>query len=149
MSSEDTKVYDLKEVTCNFLGIPLDSLGGWGDGGGIEIEFEGNSFEDKKGADGSVVRSKTYEDRSTVKLTLLQTAAANAVLSGILNLDRKATNGAGIGPLLIRDRQGLTVIAGTKCWIMGRPKTVKFGGVAENLEWMIRISDTEDFIGGN
>lgn len=147
--AEETKVYDLGEVTCNFLGIPLDSLGGWGDGGGIEIEFEGDSFEDKKGADGSVVRSKTYEQRATVKLTLLQTAGANAVLSGVLNLDRKASNGAGVGPLLIRDRQGLTVIAGTKCWVKGSPKTVKFGQSAENLEWMIRISDAEDFIGGN
>lgn len=147
--AEDTKVYDLGEVTCNFLGIPIDQMGGWGDGGGIEIEYDGDSFSDKMGADGTVVRSKTYDNRSTVKLTLLQTAGANAVLSGMLNLDRKASNGAGVGPCMIRDRQGLTVIAGTKCWIKGRPKTVKFGAAAENLEWLIRISDTEDFIGGN
>jgi hypothetical protein len=149
MSKEDVKVYDLTEVTVNFLGVPLDELGGWGDGGGCEIEFEGDSFEDKRGADGTVVRSKTYEDRATVKLILMQTAAANAVLSGILAVDRKASNGAGVGPILIRDRQGLTVVTGSKAWIKGRPKTVNFKGSAENLEWLIRVADTEDFIGGN
>lgn len=147
--AEVTKVYDLGDVTVNFLGIPIDQMGGWGDGGGVEIEYDSDSFEDKKGADGSVVRSKTYDDRATVKLILLQTAGANAVLSGMLNLDKKASNGAGVGPCMIRDRQGLTVITGTKCWIKGRPKTVSFKGSAENLEWLIRISDSEDFIGGN
>lgn len=148
--AEDPKVYDLGEVTCNFLGVPLDALGGWGEGdGGITIEFEGDSFEDKRGADGSVVRSKTYEDRSTVTLNLLQTAGANGVLSGILKLDRIATNGAGVGPILIRDRQGATVVTGAKAWIMGRPKTVKFGQSQNNQEWKIRIANTDDFIGGN
>lgn len=147
--AEETKVYDLPEVTCNFLGIPLDALGGWGDGGGIEIEYEGDSFTTKMGADGSCVRSKTGDNRAKVKLTLLQTAGANGLLSAVLNLDRKATNGAGVGPMLIRDRQGLTVIQGTKCWIIGRPKTVKFGQSAENLEWLIQITDSEDFFGGN
>ncbi len=147
--AEDTKIYDLAEVTCNFLAIPLDQIGGWGDGGGIEVESEGDSFEDKKGADGSVVRTKTYEGRSTVKLIVLQTSAINGVLSGILTLDELSSNGAGVGPLLIRDRQGQTVISGTKCWIMGKPKTVPFKGTAENHEWRIRVSDTRAFVGGN
>ncbi len=147
--SEEAKVYDLAEVTCNFAGIPLDQLGGWGDGGGIEVTFDGPQFEDRKGADGSVVRSKTYEQRATVKLILLQTAGANAVLSAMLNADLKGTNGAGIGPILVRDRQGLTVIAGPKAWIKARPATVPFKGTAENLEWEIRVANAEAVIGGN
>jgi hypothetical protein len=147
--AEETKVYDLGEVTCNFLGIPLDQIGGWGDGGGIEVEYEGDSFDWKKGADGSVVRSKTYENRATAKLVVLQTSAVNKVLSALLNADNAASNGAGVGPVLIRDRQGLTVISGSKAWIKGRPKTVPFKGTAENHEWLIAISDVTDFIGGN
>lgn len=150
MSAEDTKVYDLTEVTVNFLAIPLDELGAWGEGeGGVTIEYDGDSFTDVMGADGTVVRSKTYDNRATATLSVLQTAAQNAVLSGILNLDKRAINGAGVGPCLIRDRQGLTVIAGSKCWIMGLPKTVRFGPKAGNLEWKIRFSDAVSFIGGN
>jgi hypothetical protein len=147
---EKTKVYDLGEVTCNFLAIPLDSLGGWGEGsGGIECEKQDPSFTIKRGADGSVVRSKTYSGVWMVKLVVLQTAAINAVLSAILALDEKATNGAGVGPLLVRDRQGLTVIAGPECWIEGHPKTVKFNAEQNNNEWVIVIANGTAFVGGN
>jgi hypothetical protein len=148
--AEKTKVYDLGEVTCNFLGIPLDAMGGWGEGsGGIECEKADPSFTIKRGADGSVVRSKTYSNVWMVKLVILQTAAINAVLSAILIEDEKATNGAGVGPLLVRDRQGLSVIAGSSCWIEGHPKTIKFGAEQSNNEWTIVVANGTAFVGGN
>lgn len=149
MGAEPVKIYDVAGVSVNFLGIPLDAMGGLGDNGGYSVEFEGDAFTDKKGADGSVVRSATHDDRCTVTLILLQTASANLVLSGILNLDRKAPNGAGVGPFLLRDRNGLTIIQASNAWIMGRPKTIPFKGEADNVEWKIRCGDTDELIGGN
>ena len=150
MGQEPTKVYDLRSVTCNLGGIPLDEMGGWGEGeSAIKIEKEGQSFITKKGADGSVVRSKTYDRVYKVTLILLQTAAANGVLSGLLALDETADNGAGIVPILIRDRQGLNVFGGSEAWIMGHPKTVEFGSTVKNLEWEIQVGDGDLFLGEN
>jgi hypothetical protein len=150
VGQEATKVYDLRSVTCNLGGIPLDDMGGWGEGeAAIKIEKEAQQFITKKGADGSVVRSKTYDRVYKITLTLLQTAGANGVLSGLLTLDESAENGAGIVPILIRDRQGLNVFGGAEAWIMGWPKTVEFGASVKNVEWEIQVGDGEMFLGGN
>lgn len=150
MGQEATKVYDLRSVTCNVGGIPLDEFGGWGEGeSAIKIDKETASFITKVGADGTVVRSKTYNRVYKITLILLQTAAANGVLSGLLALDETAENGAGIVPILIRDRQGLNVFKGAEAWIMGQPKTVEFGATVKNVEWEIQVGDGTLFLGGN
>lgn len=144
--TEAMKVYDLGEVTANFLGIAIES--GFGEGNVITIEKQKDDFVIKEGADGSIVRSKTYSKLYMVKFILLQTAAANALLSAIRQLDIIATNGAGIGPILIRDRQGLDVFAGTEAFIMGPPKTVTYGQTAADREWTLAVGDGEQFVGG-
>lgn len=144
--SEPLKVWDLGELTCNFLGIPIES--GFGEGNAVTIEKQKDDFVIKEGADGSIVRSKTYSKLYMVKIVVLQTAAANALLSAIRQLDIIASNGAGIGPILIRDRQGLDVFTGTEAFIMGPPKTVTYAQLAGDREWVIAVGDGEQFVGG-
>jgi len=150
MSAETTKVYDVVEVTCNLGGIPLDQLGGWGEGDEtMSVERDSEAFTDKVGADGSVTRSPTHDNRATVTLNLMQTAGANAVLSTLVTGDMNAPNGAGVVPFMLRDRQGLSLVTATKAWLLGPPKKLTFGPQAGNNQWKIRLADSTIFAGGN
>jgi hypothetical protein len=146
MGREAIKVWDLGELTFNFLGIPIES--GFGEGNVVTIEKQKDDFVIKEGADGTVVRSKTYSQLYMVKVIVLQTAAANALLSAIRQLDIISNNGAGIGPILIRDRQGLDVFSGTEAFIIGPPKTVTYAQMAGEREWTIAVGDGKQFVGG-
>lgn len=144
--TEPLKTYDLGEITFVFLGIPIEA--GFGEGNVITIEKQDPDFTWKRGALGEVVRSKTYSRVYLVKVILLPTAAANAVLSGINALDTTASNGAGVGPILIRNRQGLDIFAGTEAWLEGPPKTVTLAQTPADREWTIVVADGVQFVGG-
>ncbi len=138
--------FDLDQVAPVILGIPFD--GGYGEGECITIEYDDEDFSVKKGADGNVVRSKTYNSLATITLVLMQTAEENALLSAIRLIDIKGKNGAGIGPSLIKDLGGASVYAAPKSWIVGPPKAA-FGREATHREWKIMCQGIESFEGGN
>jgi hypothetical protein len=141
------KVYDLSEVTCNFGGFPIES--GYGDGDEvIKIEQLSPDFVTKEGADGSVTRSKTNKRLTRITITLLQTSPANAILSTLNNADRLAANGAGVVPILIRDRQGLSVFAAAECWVE-TPPPASYGGSDAERQWVLMAARPERFDGGN
>jgi hypothetical protein len=140
-------VYDLDQVTCSFAGLIINS--GFGEGGAIKLEQQDPDFVNKVGSDGTVARSKTNKRLTKVTITLLQTAKANAALSTLNNVDRAASNGAGVAPILIRDRQGLSVFAGGEAWIEGPPQSVEYGTEATDREWVLWVARPERFDGGN
>ena len=140
------KVYDANEVTINVAGLPIES--GFDDGEFCRIEQESDDFVDKVGTDGEVTRSKTNDRRATVSILLMQSSDGNALLSGLNNIDRLAGNGAGVGPLLIRDRQGLALYAAAECWI-SKPPDVSFDREPTAREWTLRVASLERFDGGN
>lgn len=140
------KVYDADAISITVAGLPIDS--GYDDGEFLRIEQESDDFTDKVGTDGEVTRSKTKDRRATVSIILMQTSTGNALLSGLNNIDRAAGNGAGVGPFLARDRQGLALYAAAECWI-SKPPDVSFDREATAREWTIRIADLVRFDGGN
>lgn len=139
-------VYDPNEITIMVCGIPIE--GGFADGSFVEVDQDSDDFDDVVGTDGDVTRSKTNDRRATVTLTLMQSSEANALLSALNNLDRKQSNGAGVGPLLIKDNQGTSLYAAEKSWI-AKPPTAGFDKKAGPREWKIRVADLERFDGGN
>lgn len=141
-----TKVYDANEVTLVFAGIPIDS--GYADGEFIRIAQESDDFTDVVGTDGEVTRSKTNDRRTTISVILMQSSVGNAALSALNNLDRAANNGAGVGPILIADRQGTSVFAAAECWI-SKPPDVSYDREATAREWTLRAACPERFDGGN
>jgi hypothetical protein len=145
--SDPTKIYDLNEVSLVFLGVPIE--GGFGEGGAIKIEQLTPDFVTKEGVDGAVARSKTNKRLTKITVTLLQTSPGNAILSTFSNIDRAASNGAGVGPILIRDRQGLSILAGPEAWLEGPPATVEYTAEATDREWIILANKVERFDGGN
>lgn len=140
------KVYDLDQVTCNFAGLPIES--GFGTGGAIKIEQQTPDFKTVEGVDGSVTRSKTGKRLTKITITLLQTSTGNATLSTLNNIDRKAGNGAGVAPILIRDRQGLSIFAAPEVWIEG-PPNAEYSDESKDREWILWAARPDRFDGGN
>lgn len=139
-------IFDLDQVSPVLIGVPVD--GGYGEGEVIQIEYDETDFTVKKGADGNVVRSKTYNKLSKVTLTLMQTSSFNAIFSAIRLSDVKGKNGAGVGPVMIRDRGGASLYFASKAWIEGPPKAT-FGREASHRDWVFVCADMESFEGGN
>lgn len=139
-------VYDPNEVTIVVCGIPIE--GGFADGTFVEIAQDSDDFADVAGTDGDVSRSKTNDKRATITITLMSTALGNALLSALNAIDRRAGNGAGVGPCLIKDNQGTSLYAGEKSWI-AKPPDVTFDKTATPRAWKIRVASLERLDGGN
>lgn len=140
------KVYDANEVTVNFATRSIES--GYDDGEFCTIEQENDNFGVKQGTDGQVTRYKTNQSYTIVTLKLMQTSEGNAILSAILNADLLGTNGAGVAPIMIRDRQGLSVFAAPEAWILGPPKAA-YAREPTAREWKIGVANPVRFDGGN
>lgn len=144
----DFLIYDSNEVSTIIAGLPIEA--GRGEEGGtfVSIDFLSDAFVDVVSLDGQCTRSKTNDDRADVVLTLMSSSPSNALLSALHNADKAAANGAGVGPLLIKDRQGSTIYSAKACWIVRIPK-LDFGAKAVPVEWSIRVASLNAFIGGN
>lgn len=140
------KIYDADQVSCVAFNIPIDS--GYADGEFIRIQQTEKSFKSKTGTDGEVTRSKMNQKITVVTITLMQTSDSNAKLSGILNLDEAGQNGAGVGPILVRDRQGTSVFEAQYGWITGPPEVV-YDREAEGRAWEIECIRDVRLDGGN
>lgn len=134
------KVYDANEVSVIFGAIQLES--GFADGEFVRIERETDAFSDVVGTLGEVTRSKTNDSRATITILLMQTSSGNQALSAQHNLDKLASNGAGIVPVMIRDRNGAAIHEGQNAWIAKAPD-VSYDRAAGPREWRIRVANLE------
>lgn len=139
-------IFDATEVTINVGGFPIES--GFADGEFLRVEQAEDGFLTVVGTDGSVTRSKSNNRMATVTIILMSSSDGNAILSTLHNTDLKASNGAGVVPILIRDRQGTTLMAGAKAWVIKAPDA-SFDRTATPREWTIGVADFERFDGGN
>lgn len=140
-----TELYDPNLFTIVIAGVPIPAKG-YADGEFIRVERDSDAFTDVAGTDGSVTRARQHDRRATVTFSTMQKAAINAVLSTLHASDLNSDNGAGIGPFLLKDRNGLTVHAAESCWIAKMPDA----GLDKNptaRAWKIRIAELESFEG--
>lgn len=146
MGNPEFKIYDLDQVTIDFAGVKLNS--GFSPDGAVKITPWGDKFSRVEGTDGSVTRSKTNSKGASVEITLMQTAEANAKLSTIHNTDLKASNGAGVAPFMVRDRQGKSLFLSPHAWIVAPPEA-EYTNEAKARVWKFDAADCEHFDGGN
>jgi hypothetical protein len=139
--------YDPKLFTVVVASIPVDTEA-YADGEFLKVERDTDKFTDVSGTGGGVARAKQWDDRATVTLTLLQTAAFNAVLSALYNLDVNSDGEAGVGAFLMKDRGGTTLYQANKCWISRAPDVTLDRGITARV-WKIRIGKLNQFDGGN
>lgn len=140
------KEYDSKEVDVIIAGIPIQS--GRGKGEFLKIAPNSNAFTHVKGVDGEGSRARTHDNSALATVTVMQTSDANALLSALYTLDVNAPGGAGVGPFLVKDKQGTSLFAAEACWIEKIPEVTYAGEVGERA-WPIRIDDLKPFVGGN
>ncbi len=140
------KIYDADQVSLSFMGVPIDS--GYADGEFVTVEQSEQDFTAKIGTDGEVTRSKTNNRHAVIKVKLMQSSSGNAALSAINNLDVATPGGAGVGPMLIRDRKGTSLYTASKCWI-AKPPDVSFDREATSREWQLECANLVRFDGGN
>lgn len=140
------KIYDADQVSVIGVGVPVDS--GYADGEFVKIEMADDAFKTKVGTDGEVTRSKTNNFLAKVTIRLMQTSDGNAKLSAIHELDKKTPNGKGVGPLLIKDRQGTSLHAAEFSWVTKAPD-VSYDREATEREWELAALIDERIDGGN
>lgn len=140
------KIYDADQILVNFAGVPVDS--GYADGEFLRIEQAEDDFTLVMGTDGSGTRSKSNNRSATITLILMQSSQTNTALSALNNLDLKTSGGAGVGPLLIKDKSGTSLYSAAKCWISKAPN-VSFDRTATSREWTLMTDNLIRLDGGN
>lgn len=140
------KPYTSDQVVVAVAGILV--MTGRGEKEFIKIAPMNPLFSTKVGSDGEVARSRSNDHRAKVELTLLQTSSANAFLSALLEADTLASNGAGVGPFLCQDLDGLSLYTGDACWITEHPEVV-FANEVEQRLWKIEVANLIAVTGGN
>lgn len=138
--------YDSSQVSIILAGLPLTGLA---PDTFISVEQDEDSFTLQIGADGEGSRSKSNNRSATIAATLLQGSAANDLLSALHNLDINSPSGDSIGPFLLKDNSGRTLISAAKAWIQ-KPPAVEFAREGGTREWTFRTERIEwGNIGGN
>lgn len=145
MGTPRLTTYDFDQVIFTLGPIIVD---GFDEGEGFTVSTE-PTFTKKVGADGKVTRSKKLDRTATIELKLMQSSAANDLLSALHELDRDNPNGAGVVPLLITDMSGRAVYKAAEAWIAAAPADVSFGNEASARTWTIDCAELQRFDGGN
>jgi hypothetical protein len=143
------KIYDPDQSVVYFAGIRLQ---GFADGEYITAEMKSDGFTSVVGTDGEVARSKSNDKRCLVTVKLLHTSSSNAQLSGVLNTDLNAPNGAGVGAFMLADNStptsaGTPLVVGAEAWIVKAPDLSR-DRTTKSLEWQIEIAECTRFEGG-
>lgn len=140
------KTYDASQVTIIFGAIPI--LNGFADGTFVTVEPAGPAWTTQVGTDGEVTRSKTNNRTAVVTLTLMQSAAANDLLSARWILDDNTPGGLGVVAFFLKDNSGNTLVGAVESWIEQQP-TAEFGREAGNRVWKIALGRAVTYHGGN
>jgi hypothetical protein len=136
------RTYDPKNVLCSFLG---NLVTGFADGTFLSAERTEDGFAGVTGAGGETARVKSNNRMGTVTFTLMATAQSNDVLSALAALDE--LEGAGVGPLFVKEFNGSTVLSAQNAWIKKLPN-VERGKEVSQVEWVIECEALEIFAGG-
>lgn len=138
-----TKSYAPKEVQVIVFG---NILSGFAKGTYINAEREVDAFTKEIGGDGEAARVQSANESGEVTLTLMQTSASNDILSALAVADE--LNRSSIGPIIIKDSLGTTILFSGEGWIRKLP-AVEFGDELTPREWIFDMAIMKFFVGGN
>ncbi len=125
--------YDPSQHTVSFNGVNVTGF----DEKFLEIERNEDAYSVHVGASGDVARTRSRNRTGKVTLTLMAQAVSNDSLMDI-HLDDEQF-GDGVGPLLIKDLNGLTVARAQEAWIVKVPK-IERAKEAGSCEWIIECA---------
>lgn len=134
--------YDPGRVVAAFRGIPIL---GYADGTFIAVERAEDAFTSEVGAGGDVTRVRSRNRTGTATFTLLSSSPTNDLFSGVALEDEMF--GTGVGPLLVKDLNGTTLIEAPVAWIKKSP-AVEYAKEAGSREWVIECAELFMKVGG-
>lgn len=133
-----TSTWDFKKLVVVYAGQTISGFAA-----DVSIDPDGGEDVATKtvGSDGSETVVVFHNNTSgSVTMALMPSSASNDVLSALAAVKT-------VGPLLIRDSNGRTVLETPSAWIARRP-VVAFGAELGEREWRIDYSDASFVIGG-
>lgn len=137
------KNYDAKKVIQVFNNIPIL---GYADGTFVSVERNEDSFELTVGSDSEGCRSQVNNFSGRVTFTLGQWSATNDLLSALLTVDELTGNG--IGPYILKDLKGTTLVTAESAWIV-KPANIEYDRSPTSREWIIESDRLIMAVGGN
>lgn len=133
-----TSTWNFKKLVVSYAGQTLSGFAG-----DISIDPDGGEdvATETVGSDGTecvvVFHNKT---NGTVTISLMASSKSNDILSSLSALKT-------VGPILIRDTNGTTVLEAPSAWVKRRP-VVTYGAEIQPREWVLGYSDSKLIIGG-
>lgn len=144
-----TKFFNVRDVLQTLNAVSLDAdAGGFGENDFVKYKPMGPLFTSKRGCDGEVTRNATNENRCMIEIHIMSTSDMNDRLSALISADLIAENGAGAGPYLSKDKNGRTIVAAERAWIVGWPEEFPQGSEAAPVMWTIECAQAKMFFGG-
>ena len=143
MADSTIRTYDPAEVQV-IIGAVIGY--GYADGTFIKIVRDGNAFEKKRGADGTIDRVNKNATDFSVEFTIKRTSPLNAILAGLLVADQ-ASN-AGVFPLTIKDGSGNSLFEAPQAWIEKDPDQ-EYSDSLGNNTWKFSTGPGVNLIAGN
>lgn len=133
---------DLVDVIVS--GVPIS---GFGPDAMIKFKEAEKRFKIVKGVKGDVTRSKILAKTGTLTIVTMSSSKSNDVLSLLHQTDMATPGGAGVVTVLIRDRNGTSLLAAPIAFVDGMPE-LSYTGEAHPVEWEITLVDFKNYIGG-
>lgn len=131
------RTYDPKNVN---IAIGKVTLSGFAEDTFVTISRQGNAFETKRGADGTIARANTNAVDFLVKFTLLQTSPVNDALLAMLNSDME--NNDGVTSLEIKELYTGGLKFEASAWIEKDPDG-DWGNNVKEREWTIHTGSAK------
>lgn len=144
MGTKRSTVYKGDAVTLSVGLLAID--GGRGKDTFLEIEEDEDTVTYQKGIDGEGVFSFTQGGPTTLKVTLLQVSAGNAILSALF-LAAEEANGLTY-PVYYEDRKGTSKGAASAAAIKKLPPE-KYGKESDEVTWEIICHGMTRFVGSH
>lgn len=115
----EVHTYDPVKIVFTFMGIRLT---GFAEGTFLEAQRDEDGVSKYTGTDGNVCRAINRNRGGSITGTFTQSASVNDILSGYINQDEET--GLIVGPALVRDLFGTTIIESPYTWIKKHPNSV-------------------------
>ena len=136
--------FDPDQVDVIVSGVPIS---GFGPDSMIKFKEDDKRFKLVKGVKGDITRSKILPKVGTLTIITMSSSKSNDVLSLLHQTDMSTPGGAGVVAVLIRDRNGTSLLAAPIAFVDGMPE-ISFGGEAHPVEWELKLVDFKNYLGG-
>lgn len=144
MTATLTGSYDPSQVVVTVGGVIVS---GFSDGDSIIARRSEDSYFMRVGTDGGVARARNSNKTGEFEFKLLQTSAANDLLSGLVGVEDLTNEGLNLFPIGVVDGSGRSLAVATQCWIKTVPEAT-FGKEVSERIWVFSAADLKIFHGG-